>query len=55
MDSQYDHCLGELLYRRDSSDLPLDIVAVVSNHAHCAQLVEDRVALVGQRSIVVSQ
>jgi formyltetrahydrofolate deformylase len=39
MVSQYDHCLAELLYRRDSGDLPLDIVAVVSNHPHCAQLV----------------
>ena len=38
MVSQFDHCLAELLYRRDSGDLPLDIVAVVSNHAHCAQL-----------------
>jgi formyltetrahydrofolate deformylase len=38
MVSQYDHCLAELLYRRDSGDLPLDIVAVVSNHADCAQL-----------------
>ncbi len=38
MVSQYDHCLAELLYRRDSGDLPLDIVAVVSNHPHCADL-----------------
>ncbi|HEY5304381.1 MAG TPA: formyltetrahydrofolate deformylase [Acidimicrobiales bacterium] len=38
MVSQYDHCLAELLYRRDSGDLPLDIVAVVSNHADCAEL-----------------
>lgn len=40
MVSQYDHCLAELLYRRDSGDLPLDIVAVVSNHPHCAELAE---------------
>ena len=40
MVSQYDHCLAELLYRRDSGDLPLDIVAVVSNHPHCADLAE---------------
>ena len=33
MVSQYEHCLAELLYRRDQGDLPLDIVAVVSNHA----------------------
>jgi formyltetrahydrofolate deformylase len=38
MVSQYDHCLAELLYRRDSGDLPLDIVAVVSNHTTCADL-----------------
>ncbi|MBW4029964.1 MAG: formyltetrahydrofolate deformylase [Acidobacteria bacterium] len=38
MVSQYDHCLSELLYRRDSGDLPLDIVAVVSNHRNCAAL-----------------
>src|ERR1019366_8741577 len=38
MVSQYDHCLAELLYRRDSGDLPLDIVAVVSNHPNCAEL-----------------
>lgn len=38
MVSQYDHCLAELLYRRDSGDLPLDIVAVVSNHPDCATL-----------------
>jgi formyltetrahydrofolate deformylase len=38
MVSQYEHCLAELLYRRDQGDLPLDIVAVVSNHANCADL-----------------
>ena len=38
MGSQYDHCLAELLYRRDSGDLPLDIVAVVSNHSTCEDL-----------------
>ncbi len=38
MVSQYDHCLAELLYRRDSGDLPLDIVAVVSNHPTCQSL-----------------
>lgn len=36
--SQQDHCLAELLYRRDQGDLPLDIVAVVSNHPDCAPL-----------------
>jgi formyltetrahydrofolate deformylase len=38
MVSQYEHCLAELLYRRDQGDLPLDIVAVVSNHANCGDL-----------------
>ncbi len=32
MVSTFDHCLADLLYRRDHGDLPLDIVAVVSNH-----------------------
>ncbi|NNN08100.1 MAG: formyltetrahydrofolate deformylase [Acidimicrobiaceae bacterium] len=40
MVSQYDHCLAELLYRRDSGDLPLDIVAIVSNHPHCGELAQ---------------
>jgi formyltetrahydrofolate deformylase len=38
MVSQYEHCLAELLYRRSQGDLPLDIVAVVSNHANCGDL-----------------
>jgi len=38
MVSKYDHCLAELLYRRDQGDLPLDIVAVVSNHGDLADL-----------------
>jgi formyltetrahydrofolate deformylase len=38
MVSQYDHCLAELLYRRDSGDLPLEVVAVVSNHSTCEAL-----------------
>jgi formyltetrahydrofolate deformylase len=32
MVSTYDHCLAELLYRREQGDLPVDLVAVVSNH-----------------------
>jgi formyltetrahydrofolate deformylase len=32
MVSTADHCLAELLYRREQGDLPLDIVAIVSNH-----------------------
>ncbi len=38
MVSKFDHCLADLLYRRDSGDLALDIVAVVSNHQDCAEL-----------------
>ena len=40
MVSHYDHCVAELLYRRDAGDLPLDIVAVVSNHGDCAELAD---------------
>jgi formyltetrahydrofolate deformylase len=32
MVSTFDHCLADLLYRRDHGDLPLDVVAIVSNH-----------------------
>jgi len=39
MVSQFDHCLADLLYRREQGDLPLDIVAVVSNHNVCEPLV----------------
>jgi formyltetrahydrofolate deformylase len=38
MVSTYDHCLAELLYRHDQGELPLDIVAIVSNHPDCAPL-----------------
>ena len=38
MVSQFDHCLVDLLYRRERGDLPLDIVAVVSNHEVCADV-----------------
>ncbi len=32
MVSNSDHCVADLLYRRDNGDLPVDVVAVVSNH-----------------------
>jgi formyltetrahydrofolate deformylase len=32
MVSTSDHCLADLLYRRENGDLPIDIVAVVGNH-----------------------
>jgi len=38
--SKFDHCLLDLLYRWKSGDLPIDIVAVVSNHEDCRGLVE---------------
>jgi len=40
MVSHYDHCLADLLYRREQGDLPLDIAAVVSNHPTCRSLCE---------------
>jgi formyltetrahydrofolate deformylase len=40
MVSKFDHCLADLLYRREQGDLPLDIVAVVSNYADLAPLAE---------------
>ena len=40
MVSQYDHCLLDLLYRWDAGELPLDIVAIVSNHETCRPLAD---------------
>ena len=40
MVSRYDHCLNDLLYRSRTGDLPIDIVAVVSNHEDHRDLVE---------------
>lgn len=40
MVSSYDHCLADLLYRREHGDLPADIVAVASNHVDLAPLAE---------------
>jgi formyltetrahydrofolate deformylase len=34
--SRFDHCLRDLLYRHGMGELPIDIVAVVSNHADAA-------------------
>ncbi len=39
MVSRLDHCLADLLYRRDQGELALDVAAVVSNHPDCAELV----------------
>lgn len=40
MVSQYDHCLVDLLYRRDAGELPLDIVGIISNHEVCRPIAE---------------
>ena len=40
MASSFGHCLNDLLYRARTGDLPIDIVAVVSNHLDHQALVE---------------
>jgi formyltetrahydrofolate deformylase len=40
MVSKFDHCLNDLLYRARTGDLPIDIVAVVSNHRDHEGLVD---------------
>ncbi|MCX4670879.1 formyltetrahydrofolate deformylase [Streptomyces sp. NBC_01381] len=40
MVSRYGHCLNDLLFRARSGDLPIDVVAVVSNHRDHQALVE---------------
>ncbi|MHB1208446.1 MAG: formyltetrahydrofolate deformylase [Acidimicrobiales bacterium] len=40
MVSTADHCVADLLYRREQGDLPLDIVAIVGNHPDCRPLAE---------------
>jgi formyltetrahydrofolate deformylase len=32
MVSKFDHCLGDLLYRHRLGELPMDVVAIISNH-----------------------
>ncbi|MEH0110427.1 formyltetrahydrofolate deformylase [Tersicoccus sp. MR15.9] len=44
MVSRFGHCLNDLLYRTRTGELPIEIVAVVSNH-------EDHAGLVGWHSI----
>ncbi|OMH23112.1 formyltetrahydrofolate deformylase [Tersicoccus phoenicis] len=44
MVSKFGHCLNDLLYRTRNGELPIEIVAVVSNH-------EDHAGLVGWHSI----
>jgi formyltetrahydrofolate deformylase len=38
--SREDHCLVDLLYRRRTGELPVELPVVVSNHTDCASLVE---------------
>ncbi|HEY5224618.1 MAG TPA: formyltetrahydrofolate deformylase [Microbacteriaceae bacterium] len=40
MVSKYGHCLNDLLFRARNGDLPIDVVAVVSNHRDHEGLVE---------------
>ena len=40
MVSTAEHCVADLLYRREQGDLPLDIVAIVGNHPDCRPLAE---------------
>jgi formyltetrahydrofolate deformylase len=40
MVSRFDHCLNDLLYRARTGDLPIEIVAVVSNHLDHQGLVD---------------
>lgn len=40
MVSQYDHCLRDLLYRRSTGELNIDITAIVSNHQDLQKLAD---------------
>ncbi|MBS7661817.1 formyltetrahydrofolate deformylase [Pseudomonas lalucatii] len=40
MVSKYDHCLRDLLYRRATGELPIDITAIVSNHQDLRAMAE---------------
>jgi len=40
MVSKYDHCLGDLLYRRRNGELNMDVTAVVSNHLDLRPMAE---------------
>ncbi|MGH3654954.1 formyltetrahydrofolate deformylase [Glutamicibacter sp.] len=40
MVSKYDHCLNDLLFRMHTGDLPIEVVAVASNHPDHRSLVE---------------
>lgn len=40
MVSKYEHCLNDLLFRMNTGDLPIEVVAVASNHPDHQSLVE---------------
>lgn len=40
MVSKFDHCLADLLYRRNKGELPMEITAVVSNHLDVRAMTE---------------
>ena len=44
--STAEHCLNDLLYRHRTGALPMDIVAIVSNHRELAHLAEWRTKLI---------
>lgn len=67
MVSTSDHCLADLLYRRENGDIPIDVAApsdlvalgrdverVVLARA-VKLIAEDRVSLVGRRTVIFSQ
>ena len=40
MDSKYDHCLADILYRRNKGEFNMQVMAVVSNHTDLRAMVE---------------
>lgn len=40
MGSTSDHCVADLLYRKDNGDLPVEVAAIVSNHPDLGPLAE---------------
>ncbi|MGB0682558.1 MAG: formyltetrahydrofolate deformylase [Magnetovibrionaceae bacterium] len=42
MVSKFDHCLADLLYRRRTGTLPMEIAAIVSNHEDAWKLADDQ-------------
>jgi formyltetrahydrofolate deformylase len=44
MVSKFDHCLGDLLYRYRTDELPMEVVGIISNHQRDAM----KTALIGE-------